>query len=117
MDDFKREIYMLARTLIEDAFEEGLDLNYGICCALEDAGDLLYGKGTFLIDDVPQEFPEFASLSDGKIWMYENYNNKPYHLTPKPLGYWWHVESDHKSIYGKKSPRISMLDHILSKQG
>ena len=33
MDDFKREIYMLARKLIEDAFEEGLDLNLGICCA------------------------------------------------------------------------------------
>ena len=117
MDDFKREIYMLARKLIEDSLKKDRSQFYGICCALEDAGDLLYGKGTFLIDDVPQEFPEFASLSDGKIWMYENYNNKPYHLTPKPLGYWWDVEPHHESEYGKKSPRISMLDHILSKQG
>ena len=115
MDDFKREIYMLARTLIENEFKENPSNNYGICCALEDAGDLLYGKGTFFMEDVPQEFPEFASLSDGKIWMYETYSNKPYSQIPKHLGYWWHVEPNHKSKYGKKSPRISMLDHILSK--
>ncbi len=69
MDDFKREIYMLAKTLIENKFKEDSGWNYGICCALEDAGDLLYGKGTFLIDDVPQEFPEFANLNDGVVWV------------------------------------------------
>lgn len=115
MDDFKREIYMLARKLIEDAFKEDPSNNYGICCALEDAGDLLYGKGDFYIENVPREFPEFANLNDGKMWVYENYNNKPYHRIPRYLKYWWHVEPHHKSKYGRKSPRISMLDHILSK--
>lgn len=117
MDDFKREIYMLARKLIEDSLKKDRSRFYGICCALEDAGDLLYGKGNFCIDDVPQEFPEFANLNDGKMWVYENYSNKLYPWTPKDLKFWWHVGPHHKSKYGKKNPRISMLDYILSKQG
>ncbi len=115
MDDFKREIYMLARTLIEDAIKECPGNNYGICCALEDAGDLLHGEGNFCIEDIPQEFPEFAHLNDGKMWVYENYSDKPYPWIPLHLRFWWHVGPHHKSKYGKKSPRISMLDHILSR--
>lgn len=115
MDDFKREIYMLARKLIEDAFKENPGNNYGICCALEDAADIIYGKGNFCIDNVSQEFPEFASLNNGRIWVYENYSQTPYSWSPKHLRYWWHVGPRHESKYGKKSPRISMLDHILSK--
>lgn len=117
MDDFKREIYMLVRKLIEDELKKDPSFNYGICCALEDVGNLLYEKGTFLIENVPQEFPEFANLNNGRVWVYENYSQIPYSWTPKHLKYWWHVGPHHASKYGKKSPRISMLDHILSKQG
>ena len=115
MDDLKREIYMLARKLIEDSLKKDPGSNYGICCALVDAWNLLYGKGDFYIEDVPQEFPEFANLNDGVAWIYENYSNKPHPWIPKYMNYWWDVEPHHESEYGKISPRISMLDHILSK--
>ena len=118
MDDLKREIYMLARTLIEKELKVDPECNYGICIALICAAEELLGEGVItLIEEIPEWFPEFASLNDGQEWTYEANSKEFYGYTPENLKYWWRMGIGHKSIYGKKHPRISMLDYILSKQG
>lgn len=118
MDDLKRAIYMLARTLIEEELKIDPEYEYGICIAMQCAADELLGEGVItLIEEIPEWFPEFTSLNDGQEWTYESNSKEFYAYTPENLKYWWRVKLNHKSIYGKKNPRISMLDHILSKQG
>lgn len=118
MDDLKRAIYMRARTLIEKELKIDPEYNYGICIALQYAAEEFLGEGVItLVEQIPEWFPEFTSLSDGRAWVYESYTAEFYPVTPKYLKYWWYVGVHNRSLYGKKNPRISMLDHILSKRG
>lgn len=118
MDDLKRAIYMRARELIEEELKIDPEYNYGICIALLNAAEEFLGESTItLIEEVSEWFPEFTSLSDGRAWVYKSYTAEFYPTTPRNLRYWWYVGVRNRSIYGKKNPRLSMLDHILSKQG
>lgn len=117
MDDLKRAIYMLARTLIEKELKIDPEYEYGICIALQCAAVEFFGEGVISFDEIPEWFHEFTSLNDGQEWTYESKSKEFYAYTPKVLKYWWRMGIGHKSIYGKKHPRISMLDHILSKRG
>lgn len=115
MDDLKREIYMRARELIEKELKTDPEYNY-ICTALINAAGEFLGESTItLIAEIPEWFPEFTRLSDGRAWVYESYTAEFYPTTPGNLRYWWYVGVRNRSIYGKKNPRISMLDYILSK--
>lgn len=118
MDDLKRAIYMRARELIEEELKIDPEYNYGICIALLNAAEELLGEGVItLTEEVPEWFPEFTSLDDGRTWVYKSYTAKFYPTTPRNLRYWWYIGVRNRSIYGKKNPRLSTLDYILSKQG
>ena len=117
MDDLKRAIYMRARTLIEEELKIDPEYNYGICTALQYAAIEFFGEGVIPFEEIPEWFHEFTSLSDGRAWVYKSYTAEFYPTTPRNLRHWWYVGVRNRSIYGKKNPRLSMLDHILSKQG
>ena len=117
MDDLKRAIYMLARTLIEEELKVDPEYNYGICIALQYVAEEFFGEGVIPFEEIPEWFQEFTSLNDGQEWVYKSNSKKFYPYTPRDLKYWWYVGVRNRSIYGKKNPRLSMLDHILSKQG
>lgn len=114
MDDFKREIYMLARKLIEEELEEDPGYNYGICIALRDAATKLFEKVVIPFEEISDWFPEFTNLSDGRDWTYERDSKEFYAYTPKRLNYWWYIMPGHRSRYGKKNPRLSALDFVLT---
>lgn len=114
MDGLKREIYMLARKLIEEELEEDPGYNYGICIALQDAAIEFFGKGVIPFEEISDWFPEFTNLNDGKDWTYERNSKEFYAYTPTYLKYWWYIMPEHRSRYGKENPRLSALDFVLT---
>ena len=114
MDDLKRGLYLLARQLIEEELKENPEYNYGICIALRNAATKFFGKGVIPFEEISDWFPEFTNLNDGQDWMYERDSKEFSACTPKYLKYWWRVEVGHRSRYGKKNPRLSALDFVLT---
>lgn len=114
MDDLKRGLYLLARQLIEEELEEDPGYNYGICFALQDAAIQFFGKRIISFEEISDWFPEFTNLNDGKDWTYERNSKEFYASTPERLNYWWHILPYHRSRYGKKNPRLSALDFVLT---
>ena len=114
MDDLKRGLYLLARQLIEKELKEDPGYNYGICIALHDATIEFFGKEVIPFKEISDWFPEFTNLNDGQDWTYERDSKKFSAYTPKCLNYWWRVEVGHRSRYGKKNPRLSALDFVLT---
>lgn len=114
MDDLKRELYLLARKLIEEELKKHPGYNYGICVALQDAAIKFFGEGVILFEELSEWFPEFTNLNDGQDWTYERDSKEFYAYTSERLKYWWYVRLGHRSRYGKKNPRLSALDFILT---
>lgn len=104
MDTFKRELYMRARTLLEEGVENCVC--WSLMHALRELGDFIYlseATDSLIVEDT---FPEFFSLDDRILW-YEDHGVMC--RFPRPEGtttYWWRVEN--------LAPRLRILDCILN---
>lgn len=113
MDDFKRGLYM-------EALEEMKKRETGVCEALYAELDNLNDEIINLPDyDIAEIFPEFTALEEkGLKWMYSPWSETEDNIYSETWSslFWWNFpdRSNMVTPYGKKSPRVSMLEFILN---
>lgn len=101
MDTLKREIYMEAMRLLA---EEGSD--YTLCTCLKVVTKRLTGFRPSM-DEMPEFFPEFTVLADGKEWSPAGVvvNMNPPSTKNSTAYYWWQPHWP--------APRIRLIQILL----
>jgi len=113
MDDFKRGLYM-------EALEAMKRNETGICKLLAEGLDNLNEEIiNFPRYRIAKMFPEFTALEEkGVKWMYAPGNGTEDNIYSETWDwmYWWNFpdRSNMVTPYGKKNPRVSMLEFILN---
>lgn len=113
MDDFKRGLYM-------EALEVMKKRETGICevlySGLDNLNEDIFNSPVYEIAEI---FQELADLEEkGVVWMHYPLNEKEDDIQSQtwPNLLWWNFpdRSNMVTPYGKKSPRVSMLEFILN---
>lgn len=113
MDDFKRGLYM-------EALEAIKKRETGICETLYTMLDNLNEDITTPPEyEIAEIFHEVAALEEKRVkWMYYPLNEKEDNIQSQTWARmsWWNFPDRSSMVtpYGKKSPRVSMLEFILS---
>ena len=113
MDDFKRGLYM-------EALEAMKQNETGICKLLQEGLDNLNEEILNLPRyEIAEIFPEFTALEEKVvIWMYAPGTATEDNIYSEPWAriFWWNFpdRSNMVTPYGKKNPRVSMLEFILN---
>ena len=113
MDDFKRGLYM-------EALEVMKKRETGICerlyAILENLNEEIAIKPLYSIEKI---FPEFTALEEKRVkWMYAPGNGTEDNIYSETWDrlFWWNFpdRSNMVTPYGKKNPRVSMLEFLLN---
>ena len=113
MDDFKRGLYM-------EVLEAMKRNETGICKLLAEGLDNLNEEIINLPEyEIAEIFPEFIALEEKRVkWMYSTGNGTEDNIYSETWArmFWWNFpdRSNMVTPYGKKSPRVSILEFILN---
>ena len=113
MDDFKRGLYMEA---LEAMKKREIGVCEALCAELDNLNKEIAIKPLYSIKKIFQEFT--ALEEEGVKWMYAPETAIEDNIYPEtwPKLFWWNFPNRSNMVtpYGKKSPRVSILEFILN---